>query len=162
VAEQDAPIEERKSTSFRWLILIVLLLLLVAGGGGAYWYFFMKDKAPATEGAENKTVEETAPEKAEVVTLPTFLVNLADPLGRRYVKMTLDVEVRNPEAAAELNANQAKVRDAVILLLSSKSYADLASLENKIILKQELVDRLNQALNGSKVIRVYFTELVVQ
>jgi len=162
VAEQDAPIEERISTSFRWLILIVLLLLLVAGGGGAYWYFFMKDKAPATEGAENKTVEETAPEKAEVVTLPTFLVNLADPLGRRYVKMTLDVEVRNPEAAAELNANQAKVRDAVILLLSSKSYADLASLENKIILKQELVDRLNQALNGSKVIRVYFTELVVQ
>jgi flagellar FliL protein len=89
-------------------------------------------------------------------------VNLADPLGRRYIKLTLDVEVVNPEIAKELEAAQAKVRDAVILLLSSKSYADLAPLENKILLKNELVTRLNQILGGSKVVRVYFTELVIQ
>lgn len=61
-----------------------------------------------------------------VVSLPTFTVNLADPLGRRYIRLTLEVEVNSEDAAAELTNSTAKVRDAINLLLSSKSYADLA------------------------------------
>ena len=163
MADMDEPVVEKKPRKKRWLILIILLVVLLAAGGGAYWYFFMRQPPDATETmAAEAAAKADAETTTEVVTLPTFLVNLADPLGRRYVKMTLDVELRDPAAAEELQGNQAKVRDAIILLLSSKSYADLATLENKIILKQEIVDRLNQALNGSKVLRVYFTELVVQ
>jgi flagellar FliL protein len=55
-----------------------------------------------------------------------------------------------------------KVRDAINLLLSSKTYADLATMESKILLKNEIVERLNQILGGSKVTRVYFTEIVIQ
>jgi flagellar FliL protein len=76
--------------------------------------------------------------------------------------MTLDVEVINPKVAEELNKSTARVQDAMILLLSSKSYADLAPLENKLLLKNEIVDRLNQILGGSKVRQVYFTEMVIQ
>ena len=77
--------------------------------------------------------------RGEVVTLPTFLVNLADPLGRRYLKLTVEVEVLNGDVVEEVNMSEAKVRDAIILLLSSKSYTDLASLESKILLKNEIV-----------------------
>ncbi|MFV0348754.1 MAG: flagellar basal body-associated protein FliL [Halodesulfovibrio sp.] len=165
MAEEDK--DKKKGGKLKWIILIVLLLVLLGGGGFVAWKFFFSK--PAAEGDQPQQVQldpaaqgEASPKDAQVVTLPTFLVNLADPLGRRYIKLTLDVEVVNPEVAKELEAAQAKVRDAVILLLSSKSYADLAPLENKILLKNELVTRLNQILGGSKVVRVYFTELVIQ
>ena len=102
------------------------------------------------------------PLETELVSLPTFVVNLADPLGRRYLKLTVDVEMRDIDAAEKLSKNEPKVRDAIILLLSSKTFADLSSIENKMALKDDIVKRLNQIVGGSNVLRVYFTEMVVQ
>ena len=94
------------------------------------------------------------------VALPPFVVNLADPNARRYLKVVLEVEMTgNPEL---LEGNQAKVRDALLMLLSSKTSQDIASLEGKILLRKEIVDRLNQAIGQPKVSRVYFTDFVIQ
>ena len=143
--------KEKKGGKLKWIIL-VLLVALLAGGGFVAWKFFLNQPNPEAEAQQKQEAlaqqqnADGTPKDAQVVNLPTFLVNLADPLGRSYIKLTLDVEVVSPEAAAELTSAQPKVRDAVILLLSSKSYADLAPLENKILLKNELVTRLNQIL----------------
>ena len=94
------------------------------------------------------------------VALPAFVVNLADGNARRYLKVVLEVEMTgNPEL---LEANQAKIRDALLMLLSSKTSQDVASLEGKILLRKEIVDRLNQAIGQPKVSRVYFTDFVIQ
>lgn len=94
------------------------------------------------------------------VALPPFVVNLADPNARRYLKIVLDVEMTsNPEL---LEANQAKIRDSLLMLLSSKTSQDIGTLEGKILLRKEIVDRLNQALGQAKVSRVYFTDFVIQ
>ena len=152
--------EKKKSGKMKWIIMLLILLLL--GGGGYYAYTTYFQDATETAEPEDAQIEETDASDATVVTLPSFLVNLSDPLGRRYIKLTLDVAVAGEEAATKLETESAKVRDAVILLLSSKTYADLASLESKLLLKNELVTRLNQVIGGSKVVRVYFTELVIQ
>lgn len=94
------------------------------------------------------------------VALPPFVVNLADPNARRYLKVVLEVEVTsNPELLEE---NKAKIRDALLMLLSSKNSQDLSTLEGKILLRKEIVDRLNQAIGQPKVSRVYFTDFVIQ
>ncbi len=94
------------------------------------------------------------------VALPPFVVNLADPNARRYLKVVLEVEVTsNPEL---LEDNKAKIRDALLMLLSSKTSQDLSTLEGKILLRKEIVDRLNQAVGQPKVSRVYFTDFVIQ
>ncbi|EKO37493.1 MAG: flagellar basal body-associated protein [Solidesulfovibrio magneticus str. Maddingley MBC34] len=94
------------------------------------------------------------------VPLPPFVVNLADPNARRYLKVVLEVEVTsNPELLEE---NKAKIRDALLMLLSSKNSQDLSTLEGKILLRKEIVDRLNQAIGQPKVSRVYFTDFVIQ
>lgn len=154
--------DEKPKKSKKLLLILILLLLILGGGAGAYYYFFM---LPA---GEKDAPEEVEPEKGKKagrtypVTLPTFMVNLADPLGRRYIKLTLEVEVNSEDAVGAINANMAKIRDSIILLLSSKSYADLAPMENKLHLKNEIVERLNQILGGPKVARVYFSEIVIQ
>ncbi len=155
-----------KKSPLKWIILALLLLGLGGGGYFAYLKFFAE--APAgdkPEAPQNATTPEGEPDlkgDSTVVTLPTFLVNLADPLGRRYLKLSVDVQVVGMETPKKLEADMPQVRDSVILLLSSKSYADLSTMEGKILLKKEIVERLNQVLGGPYIQRVYFTELVIQ
>lgn len=96
-----------------------------------------------------------------VVPLPSVKVNLADPAGRRYLTVGLEVEL-NEDLTAQIQQQAPRVRDAVILLLAAKTYGDVATPEGKVILKGEIAARLNQILGGQRVIRVYFTDFVVE
>ncbi len=177
MADKKAPApaaekEGKKKGGKLKLVIILLVVLAVLGGGGfAAWKFFLQPKG---EAVENATAEGAAEHKAEapaeaeaevggqLVTLDAFVVNLSDPMGRRYLKTTLDVEVANAAAAAELTAAMPKVKDTLLLLLSSKSFADISSMDKKIELKNDIVSRLNQIIGKNKVRNVYFTEFVVQ
>jgi len=169
VAEEQKP--AKKSSKVKWIILLLVLLLLAGGGAGAYWWFFLRQppaqaEQATTEADKNATKgagkTDTAKSEGRLTTLPPFLVNLADPAGRRYLKLSMDVEVNAPAAVKEIEGQTAKVRDAIILLLSGKSYTELAAPEGKLLLKNEVADRLNQILGAPRVTRVYFTEFVIQ
>ncbi|WP_291330056.1 flagellar basal body-associated protein FliL [Desulfovibrio sp. UCD-KL4C] len=167
MADEVEQESKKKGGMLKWIILILLLAVLGGGGFFAYKKFFAaapKDAAETTQ-AEEQTADPNAaplPGSGFSVTLPTFVVNLADPLGRRYLKLGVDVEVVSEEAVAELNKKEPMVKDSLILLLSSKTFQDLSSMENKILLKKEIVDRLNQIMGGAKVLQVYFTDMVIQ
>ncbi|MHC1753057.1 flagellar basal body-associated FliL family protein [Humidesulfovibrio sp.] len=176
VLDGEAPKKSKKK-----LILIILgvLLLGVLGAGGFFGYKWWVGRShpPADANATEQTESHGGQPKGEgaadnasagpegvgeLVSIPPLLVNLAEPQGRRYLKLALDIEVKDKLAADELNKNMPKVKDALILLLSSKTYEDLGSLENKILLKKEVVERLTLVLGEQKVLRVYITEIVVQ
>ncbi|MDP3427118.1 MAG: flagellar basal body-associated FliL family protein [Humidesulfovibrio sp.] len=181
--EGEAPKKSKKKLII--IIGISVLLLAVLGAGGFFGYKWWMGKK--TAGGDNATEQQAADvhgekpaegapgeKKAEgangavvegggeLVSIPPFLVNLADPQGRRYLKLALDVEVKDKLAADELNKNMSKVKDSLLLLLSSKTYEDLASIENKILLKKEIVERMTLVLGEQKVMRVYITEIVIQ
>ena len=54
------------------------------------------------------------------------------------------------------------MRDAIIMLLAGKSYRDVATPDGKVLLKGEVAARLNQILGAQRIIRVYFTDFVVE
>ena len=155
--------EKKKGGGMKKLIFLVLILAILGGGGFAGWkYFWVPRQEAAAEAAEKAAEEaENASKVAPagpLVPLEPFVVNLADPMGRRYLKMTLDVEVLDEAASADLP----KVKDSLLLLLSSKSFEDIGSMDRKLELKNEIVDRLNLVLGKGRVRNVYFTEFVVQ
>ncbi len=168
----QAPEKEGKKKGGKLKLVIVLLLVLaiLGGGGFAAWKFYLEPKMAGeahtgepAEGEEHAATEEEAPATGgQLVTLDSFVVNLADPMGRRYLKATMDVEVASASVAEELTAAMPKVKDTLLLLLSSKSFEDISSMDRKIELKNQIVDRLNQILGKGKVRNVYFTEFVVQ
>ena len=96
-----------------------------------------------------------------VLPLPPVTVNLSDPGVRRYLKLGMEVEV-NADVSAELKANSARIRDAVIMLLAGKSYGDISTPDGKVLLKAEIAARLNQILGAQRVVRVYLTDFVVE
>ena len=96
-----------------------------------------------------------------VLPLPNITVNLADPGGRRYLKLGMEVEV-NKDVSAELKANAARIRDSIIMLLAGKTYGDISTPDGKVLLKAEIAARLNQILGEPRVVRVYLTDFVVE
>ena len=174
------------------LLLALLLMILGAAGVGAYWWLYIREPAtPGSEMAEAGEQPAPEAEKAPapgpgsdaanapaptaridrqsslprsggmVLPLPPITVNLSEPGGRRYLKLGLEVEV-NSDVAAQLKAQNARIRDAIIMLLAGKSYGDIASPDGKVLLKAEVAARLNQILGSQKVVRVYFTDFVVE
>jgi len=161
------------------ILLVILLIILSAGGAGAYWWFFLRVPPPpgngtaapaaqsagaASPGRESSSrverVSELPRSTGKVLPLPQFVVNLTDPAGKRLLKLGMEVEA-NADIAKELQANDARIRDAVITLLAGKSFAEVQSPEGKVLLRAEVAARLNQILGAPRIVRVYFTEFVV-
>ncbi|MEK7773663.1 MAG: flagellar basal body-associated FliL family protein, partial [Deltaproteobacteria bacterium] len=92
--------------------------------------------------------------------LDPFIVNLQDNSGTRYLKLTLSFELDG--GPDEIAAQTVKVRDSLIVLLSSKSYADIGTVEGKYQMRDEIVVRVNQFLTKTKVKSVYFSDFVIQ
>ncbi|MDQ7032289.1 MAG: flagellar basal body-associated FliL family protein [Desulfonauticus sp.] len=172
--EETEEKEEKKGGKLKWIIIIFVLLGLLGGGGFfAYKKFFAPKKKEevqqqteeAQQPEEKKTDDKQAEQQVgptEIYTLPTLIVNLADPLGRRYLKISMDVELQNKKVVAELEKKLPQIKDSLIMLLTSKTFSDISTIEGKLELKNEIIARLTQILGKGKVLQVYFTEFVVQ
>lgn len=161
MADDDTP---KKKGKGKWLILIIFLLLLGGAGAGA-WFFFLQDMFSSSgEEPKKETKQTAAPSRAVGINipLPVFTTNLADPLGQRFIRMNIEVEVAGQAVADDMAKNNARIRDSIIILLSSKSYADIAGTESKLLLKSEITERLNNILGPGKVYQVFITDMVIQ
>jgi len=134
------------------------LILLGGLAGGAVWFF--KQRAAAEE-KKRQTVPQAA-NIGPIWPMESIIVNLADGGGERYLKVTMQLEVATPEATKELDLVKPRIRDTIIDLLSSKTYADLADNMGKQRLRDEIVLRANSILAQGKVTKVYFTEFIIQ
>lgn len=162
--EQEGEIEEPSKGGSMKLIIIGVVALVVIGGGAAGAWFFLSgdsDGKPAAEQAGKDSGAE-APLVGPIFSMKTFIVNLADPGGRRYLKVKLDLELTSKEAESEMRARVAEVRDQIILALSSKTYQQIQGVAGKTVLREELMARANAVLKKGKVKKAFFTEFVVQ
>lgn len=109
----------------------------------------------------------------------TKIVNLADPGGRRYLKISVVLEFaphdplfytltgeKKTEAIAEFGKEMASkkpiIDDLLNTLLASKTFDKVYTVEGKEALRQDIVLRINALLPQQKLMFVYFTEFVVQ
>jgi flagellar FliL protein len=157
VSPEEKPGKKRR----KWLKILLLLLLffVLAGGGGLAYIVFVDDAPPPAPGA--KKAKPTEAPKA-LMPLEPFLVNLADKETRRYLKLKLELEVDSEKSIKELEKSLPRLRDALILLFSSKNYAEIASAEGKQQLKAEVLKRLAPLPGGNKISGAYFTEFIAQ
>ena len=157
--EAALPTENTKPKCRFKKILILALVGLLFVGGGLVAYILMSDDPPVGKEAQ---ASQTTPKNSVTMPLEPFLVNLADRESRRYLKLKVELKVDSEGTAKELEKSLPRIRDALILLLSSKTYLDLSTYEGKQQLKQEIKKRVAALPGGSKVSEVFFTEFVAQ
>ena len=137
------------------IIAVALVVIMLAGAG-----VFMLKGQGGKKGAAEKAAKPTAE-----VALGDFVVNLAD-LGQvRYLKANVVLAVTG-EAAGGGHGGEGgpspAVRDAVIEVLSSKRFAELARPDGRVKLKKDLIAAVNKRLEGCRAVNVYFNEFAMQ
>ena len=166
-SEEKKSEEKKSERSFLKLIILVVLVIVLGVGGYLGWDMFIK--GGKKEGKNEAQISETQPQenKEEApITYPldTFIVNLMDKSGsgKRYLKAGIILEIGNQEQGMMMEKYKPQLRDTILILLSSKSFKEISTMEGKLELKQELLLRVNQILSEAVVRRIYFTEFVVQ
>ncbi len=160
--------KEKKGGSKLLIIIIALLVLIIIGGAGAFFLLFSapSDEDVAKEIQKDESPQEiVAPSTEEigvVVDLKPFLVNLADPKARHFLKATISLEVKDDEAKGLVEKLLPKIRNDILLLLSSKTLEDVISIEGKVRLKDEIMSRVSRIIGPGRLKDVYFSQFVVQ
>jgi flagellar protein FliL len=152
----------KKSRKGLMIILVVVLLLLAGGGGGAYWFLFR-----GTGEAEAAEAEEPPPPPPAtgIVPLEPFVVNLADPSGTRFLRVTMSLVVADEAIAKEIEEEKvvhARLRSAILELLAQKQSTELVTPEGKAELKKAIAEGVAHAAHELKVEDVLFSEFIVQ
>lgn len=107
------------------------------------------------------------------------IINLSDPLGRKYIRITIVIEFAPSESeylempieekstfiaefTSEVTSKLPIIDDAVVTLISSKTFDDLYTAQGKENLRLELSNLITQRLPDYHILSVYLTEFVVQ
>jgi flagellar FliL protein len=94
--------------------------------------------------------------------LEPIIVNLSADEGKRYLKITMQIELTRPDTGPEIQNKMPQIKDAVITVLSSKSAEELLTVDGKFKLKEQLMTRINSLLTNGSVKNVFFVEFVIQ
>lgn len=149
------------------LIFLLVAVLLVLTVGLAAGFFMMWNKlsdmnAQANLAANSEAEQNQAAAPGPLFSLETFIVNLADEGRSRYLRVTMDLELAQPEDADKLSDRLSQVRDSILMILPSKRFDDIASMEGKVALRDEIITKLNGLYAQNVVTNIFFTEFVVQ
>ena len=145
---------------------------VMAVGVGLISLLMLEEVGAQEEPVEGEKVEEQEPveeEKQEekvkkdvMFHLDPLIVNLARSQGSRFLKITISLEMSSPDVRLDLKKNIRKLTDSILLLLSTKSFEDVYSVQGKFTLKGEITTRVNQYLTVGQVKGAYFTEFLIQ
>ena len=150
------------------MLAIVMFGVVLSVGGNAGVMIFMRPKTATPEAAKPVVVETKV---KSTVHLETFVVNLPDPEHHAYLRIGIEIGLnKEPEKKTEKAEKAdgastqpiAEIRDIVIAVVSQTKPDDLATVEGKKKLKEDLVKQLKEALPEIGVQEVYFTEFLMQ
>ena len=162
VAEVKPPVRKSKKK-----LAIMLIGLLLLGGGGLAAYTTMKSTPAEGEEIPEEATEEVIEKKPPVfVTLENFLVNLRDDDGDHYLQLGIVLEVSDQATVDEVKLQMPRVRNGILLLLSSKTSSDIATLEGKQRLSEEIMAETRKPMSQPEpnkgIESVYFSAFVIQ
>lgn len=99
---------------------------------------------------------------ANIFPLEPFIVNIYDGQELRYLKVKVELEMAGPVIKPEIEGRLAPIRDSILILLSAKTLQDVQDVQGKNTLKDEILNAINKNIPPGKIVKVYFTDFVVQ
>ena len=149
------------------------LVILVVLGQASIAYLLVdriviqRLEGPAVEQIEEVKVDIAIGDEPERVyqEMGEFIINPADTAseyGLRFIKTTISLGVSPASAYSQLEAQQPKLRDAVIRIMMSKQVDQLDNPEDREFIKDEIRFAVNRMLHRGEVLQVYFSEFIIQ
>lgn len=146
----------------KMMVLGLVGVLLLGGGGGAAWFFMGGGEEQSEKHAKNDHDEEHVDEPGPVMELEPFLLNLADRDELRFLKVSIKLELDRPEEKTDYQNKVPAIRDALLVLLSSKESQLLRTVNGKRRIREEIMTRVNGVMGKGKISNVFFTDFIIQ
>ena len=89
-------------------------------------------------------------------------MNLADQEQLRYLKMSIKLELDRPEAETDFPEKLPAIRDALLVLFTSKESQSLRTINGKRRMREEILIRANGVMSKGNVTKVFFTDFIIQ
>ncbi len=182
--DEMTPDSAKKKNMSPILINIVITSLICVIFIGANYFLQSKLLSSQLKAVTDGEITEDTidvPEKGIILDLGEFTMNLADVSPRRYLKISVAIEVSTPEGeiveqksgghggevknpvVAEMEQYRPAIRDAIITVMTSKTSDELAKVQGKELAKQQITESVNNIFDGEReVIRVSFGEFIMQ
>jgi len=146
------------------LVIAVMLVVTIGLAAGFFmvWSKLSDLSTPANGVVNTETDQGQTAQLGPLFSLDTFIVNLADPQRNRYLRITMDLELAASSDAEELNERLPQIRDRILMILPSKRFEEIASMEGKTALRDEIIGKLNGLFPTEVISNIFFTEFVVQ
>jgi flagellar basal body-associated protein FliL len=144
-------VSKSPSTSRTAVAFWVLAVVLVAVGAGVWSTRGNEAGASAGEGGKRKGT----------LHLETFVLNLADPGQRSYLRVGIDLGLAREMGRRETTP-VGEVRDTILGVLAESRVEELLTAQGKTKLKAGLLHALQERVPVLGVEEVYFTEFLIQ
>lgn len=153
---EEPPVKEKKNKNYRVMLLIVILI--VAGGLITAGWFQYGDKLVGW--LKNRTG--SSGEICHFIPVKEFQVNLADPGGRRYLRMRIYFGSSVKALEKEIGQREPEIRSVIISILRCTTVKDLEGREGLDRLKTGILEQVNSLLSTGVLEEVYFDDFLIQ
>jgi len=180
MAEEKEVAEKKSGKNPMMMVLVglVIILLLAIGGIGYFMYskgLFsdtpMNASAPVAEKSMNTEKEEIG--ETFQAKIDSLVLNITDAKGRaKLMKLSFTMKASEPSIEALIEANKAEMVASVIRQISARSSEELLTVGGKAMLKEEMIDELNNILNDAAdgnedimknmILDIFFTSFVIK
>ena len=151
----------KKKGGIKKLLFILIPAVLILGGGGFAAYHFLFAKSNKNKNMGKLTLpSSSAP--GPMIELKPFLSNLADKNKTSYIKVSMSIELKAGGNAGLFKQLTPKIRNSIIMILSSKTTREIDTPEGIVSLRHQIARSLNRILGDGTVIGVYFNNYLVQ
>jgi len=177
-AAKVTPLSERRTESSAEKPRVDVLSLVIFGlvslnlaAVGAMGYFLknlwiqLRDVQQQTELLKVAKAQEPppgrepkAPEMGVLYPIESFLVNINSDVGPKFLQTQMEFELGDPALENEIARKKPALRDAILLILSSRGYKDLRDPNGMKRLRGDILTSVNSQLTTGRVKNIYFTQ----
>jgi len=167
---EDVQEESSKKKAIIIIVISFVLLISLALGG---WIFFFKGSAKDSQDIQHEIVtpdknkEKLAREDEvvfeDIVELESFeRIELKPGSTMSLISMNLSLELTDHRYRKQVYSMEERIREIITGQVEEMTWLDLRSPEGKIMLKYDLLKRINSIFPKPTIRNIYFTNFIIQ
>ncbi len=163
--EKDGDSGTKGSKTVLIIIIAGFVLFMAMAGAGFYILWQKMPGSPANSVTASKSVtekEQPANGLGPIYSITPFVINLAGSGGKRFLRVKMDLELKDQAIFEQVHAQFPRVKDKILTILSAKKFEDINTVEGKNKLRAEVAAAVDALLSKGAVTNVYLTDFVVE
>jgi len=137
-------------------LLIIVCIALLGFGSIGTWMFFKSEFSGKEAGSLSVSAKDLMERTVETETITTNLY------GGGWIKIRFAIEADSAETKERLEQTMFQTKSIIIRILSQLDRDKLTGENGLKIVEDAIQDKLNEALEGEKIVKVYTTDRIIQ